>query len=446
MEIGQKLKEKRTEMGLSQEALAQRLAVSRQTISSWENNRSYPDIGSILKLSDLYGLSLDELLKEDIAMKKHTEQAAQLTRSYWNRLLELAILLEPFGALFRFWGLEWLGAAMQVLGILLFPPLWIAQKKLFGMEEEDFRRSILGWGLYVAAALLVRIPGDGYGLALFRFVCSIAGLVGFIMVLQHGIRLEKGTRFWLIIALYVGIPIFIIGSSLLSLADSQGATSSVQPFMDDYRVASVILGEEEDAAGIITTSQTWNRISIDGENLGSFEYVAPSASQQDQIAGIWQLIPEGASKPEYVLEVTTDNEITLSRWDDETLQWRWLLERLPRAYLEYTDALGVTRMQLEWYPHGTDSIDWTQQSKMRIDDRATVKFQFPSLLDQSLTVQEEYYHNGDVEIQTYTIEAGALGMYALPIPLEPRYPGEETYILYRIAWAGGEFAVPMYFG
>ncbi len=51
MDIGQKLKEKRTALGLSQEDLAKAVGVSRQTVSSWENNRSYPDIGSILKLS-----------------------------------------------------------------------------------------------------------------------------------------------------------------------------------------------------------------------------------------------------------------------------------------------------------------------------------------------------------------------------------------------------------
>ena len=50
MNIGQKLKEQRTAAGLSQEDLAKAVGVSRQTVSSGENNRSYPDIGSIMKL------------------------------------------------------------------------------------------------------------------------------------------------------------------------------------------------------------------------------------------------------------------------------------------------------------------------------------------------------------------------------------------------------------
>jgi len=64
MELGQKLKEERSKAGMKQEELAQAIGVSRQTVSNWENNRSYPDIASVMKLSDLYGLSLDELLKE----------------------------------------------------------------------------------------------------------------------------------------------------------------------------------------------------------------------------------------------------------------------------------------------------------------------------------------------------------------------------------------------
>lgn len=61
--IGQKLRDARKNSGLTQESAAERLGVSRQTISNWENSRSYPDIGSVVKMSDLYSVSLDKLLK-----------------------------------------------------------------------------------------------------------------------------------------------------------------------------------------------------------------------------------------------------------------------------------------------------------------------------------------------------------------------------------------------
>ena len=81
MEIGEKLKKARLDQGMTQENLAEQLGVSRQTISNWENNRSFPDIVSILKLSDIYTISLDELLKGDDKVMKHLEESTNAVKS-----------------------------------------------------------------------------------------------------------------------------------------------------------------------------------------------------------------------------------------------------------------------------------------------------------------------------------------------------------------------------
>jgi len=70
MELGNRIKELRAEKGWSQEVLSQRAYVSRQTISNWETERSYPDVHSLLILSDLFGVSLDELIKGDVDTMK----------------------------------------------------------------------------------------------------------------------------------------------------------------------------------------------------------------------------------------------------------------------------------------------------------------------------------------------------------------------------------------
>lgn len=70
MEIGKKIKKKRTELGITQEVLAERVNVARSTISNWEIGRNYPDIQTIVLLSDELDISLDELLKEDKAVVK----------------------------------------------------------------------------------------------------------------------------------------------------------------------------------------------------------------------------------------------------------------------------------------------------------------------------------------------------------------------------------------
>lgn len=90
MEIGKKLKAARQNSGLTQEQAAERLFVSRQTISNWENEKTYPDIVSVVKLSDLYSISLDELLKGDTKMLEHLEESTDIVKS--NQKLILAVI------------------------------------------------------------------------------------------------------------------------------------------------------------------------------------------------------------------------------------------------------------------------------------------------------------------------------------------------------------------
>ena len=68
MDIGKKLKEKREERNLTQKELSEILHVSRQTISSWEVGRTYPDLDVLVAISELYNTPLDDLLKEDSQM------------------------------------------------------------------------------------------------------------------------------------------------------------------------------------------------------------------------------------------------------------------------------------------------------------------------------------------------------------------------------------------
>lgn len=91
MEIGKKLKNARIEAGLTQEKAAEKINVSRQTISNWENEKSYPDIISVIALSDLYSVSLDELLKGDQKMAEHLKESTNVVKS--NKKLTGAILL-----------------------------------------------------------------------------------------------------------------------------------------------------------------------------------------------------------------------------------------------------------------------------------------------------------------------------------------------------------------
>lgn len=70
MELGKQIKKYRNERTLSQEALADRVYVSRQTVSNWENDKSYPDVKSLVLLSEVFEVSLDQLIKGDVEEMK----------------------------------------------------------------------------------------------------------------------------------------------------------------------------------------------------------------------------------------------------------------------------------------------------------------------------------------------------------------------------------------
>ena len=81
MEIGKKLKNARVQSGMTQENVAEKINVSRQTISNWENEKAYPDIISVIELSKLYSISLDVLLKGDEKMIEHLEESTDVVKS-----------------------------------------------------------------------------------------------------------------------------------------------------------------------------------------------------------------------------------------------------------------------------------------------------------------------------------------------------------------------------
>ncbi len=70
MSLGEKIKAMRQQASLSQEQLAEKLNVSRQAITKWETGKGIPDIANLIAISDEFDLSLDELIKDDIAVKK----------------------------------------------------------------------------------------------------------------------------------------------------------------------------------------------------------------------------------------------------------------------------------------------------------------------------------------------------------------------------------------
>ena len=98
--LNENIKRIRKSKGLSQEELAIKLNVVRQTVSNWENGKSLPDIVSIMSLSDLYQISIDELLKGDKRMKEKMEKDANIAKANKRVILTTAIITLVVGIIY----------------------------------------------------------------------------------------------------------------------------------------------------------------------------------------------------------------------------------------------------------------------------------------------------------------------------------------------------------
>ena len=118
MELGKQIKMHRQEAQLSQEELANRVYVSRQTISNWENDKSYPDVNSLILLSEIFHTSLDNLIKgdieimKDVIQKEEIEKMNRYGRTYTIMLIATAVSAVPLFMwlgvwAFIPWGIIW---------------------------------------------------------------------------------------------------------------------------------------------------------------------------------------------------------------------------------------------------------------------------------------------------------------------------------------------------
>ncbi|MGN1406438.1 MAG: helix-turn-helix domain-containing protein [Erysipelotrichaceae bacterium] len=110
MEIGKQIRNYRMSFNMSQEELCEKIYVSRQTLSSWENDKSYPDINSLVMMSEIFGVSLDELVKPDIVSIKQEidsdeyKEFLKNTNVFGVLFILLIILPVPLMKLLRWYG------------------------------------------------------------------------------------------------------------------------------------------------------------------------------------------------------------------------------------------------------------------------------------------------------------------------------------------------------
>lgn len=81
--FGEKLKKLRTDNHLTQDELAEKMMVTRTAVSKWETNKGYPSVDSLKELSNLFGISIDELIADEDIENKRLLDEAQGRKNYW---------------------------------------------------------------------------------------------------------------------------------------------------------------------------------------------------------------------------------------------------------------------------------------------------------------------------------------------------------------------------
>ena len=138
MELGKQIKKYRQEAQLSQEELADRVYVSRQTISNWENDKSYPDVNSLVLLSEIFQISLDILIKGDIEVMKEVIQKEEIEKmNGYGKIYTIMLIVTAVSAVPLF---MWLGVwAFIPWGIIWAISMYFALKIEKVKKDNDIQ-------------------------------------------------------------------------------------------------------------------------------------------------------------------------------------------------------------------------------------------------------------------------------------------------------------------
>ena len=146
MDFGEQIKSIRKEKNLTQEQFAIKLNVSRQAVSNWENNKNLPDIGMLILMSNVFQISLDQLIKGDNHMNNMTEKVikdgSETRRAKYN-MISSAI-----------------GGVLLLIGVMLLV--------IKGMSVE-----------YIDAEGILH---ENFFLLPLGFLCIFCGLISFVTV------------------------------------------------------------------------------------------------------------------------------------------------------------------------------------------------------------------------------------------------------------------------
>ena len=194
MTLGEKILALRTQKEMSQEELAAALEVSRQSVSKWETDQSVPDLDKIIRLADLFGVTVDQLVREGERPEPPEPRVVYVAegRRGLTGPQMVGVCLEVLGGILLLLGVAGLGAVAAIIGaalMILGLPLLLARKHPW---------LILGW-LAVGLSLLVFNPyisvapwGPVMGLRYLYYYLAVPELHYSVYLLAAAIGIGRG--------------------------------------------------------------------------------------------------------------------------------------------------------------------------------------------------------------------------------------------------------------
>ena len=135
MELNTQIRKYRAGMKLSQEELAEKVYVTRQTISNWENGKSYPDIHSLLLLGSLFNVSLDQLIKGDIEIMKEEIKEVEINKlNRYGTIFTILLVVTSISAVPL---VLWFDVYGMAAGVILFGVTMYFALKVEKVKKEN---------------------------------------------------------------------------------------------------------------------------------------------------------------------------------------------------------------------------------------------------------------------------------------------------------------------
>ena len=138
LNLSKQIKKYRERDGYSQEYLAEKLYVSRQSISNWENDKSLPDIHNLLMMCELFNVTLDDLVKGTIPFVPDIK--AQRSLNLWTYVMLIFMTLAAIlmGPLVVYWNWTWGITVAIIMGIGFYASMKIEDlKEVHKMDNYD---------------------------------------------------------------------------------------------------------------------------------------------------------------------------------------------------------------------------------------------------------------------------------------------------------------------